>query len=120
MRLKILKISQGEKEVWPNVMDDRSIRALGVVASWSAAEGCSKVRNNLTPTQVTSDPRRQVKVIWGGLRVCRVTAMRHSEMRSLERRGGRREKRRDKGVTAVSSHSVTPGLAVFTELSVTW
>ncbi len=40
-----------------------------------------------------------------------------TEMRSLWRRG---EKRRDKGVTAVSSHSVTPGLAVFTDLSVTW
>lgn len=30
------------------------------------------------------------------------------------------EKRRDRGVAALSSHSVTLGLAVFTELSVTW
>lgn len=45
---------------------------------------------------------------------------RHKEMRSPGRRERRREKRRDKGVTAVRSHSVTPRLAVFTELSVTW
>lgn len=36
MHLKMLKISRGEKEVWLNLMDDKSMKVLGIV-SWAAA-----------------------------------------------------------------------------------
>lgn len=86
-------------------MDDKSIKVLGVLVS------CKKGAE-ITSTLVTPSGEGNME----RLRVDQVTMERRREMRSLERRG---EKRRDKGVTAVSSHSVTPGLAVFTELSVT-
>lgn len=50
MHLKILKISRGEKEVWPNIIDDKSIRVLGVVVSWSAA-GKGAARSDITLLQ---------------------------------------------------------------------
>ncbi len=50
MHLKILKISQGEKEVWLNIMDDKRIRVLGVVVSRSAA-GKGAARLEITSLQ---------------------------------------------------------------------
>lgn len=44
---------------------------------------CSKVRNNLTSAQVTSDPGRQVKVMCGGW-VDRVTAEGHGDEKTGE------------------------------------
>lgn len=69
MHLKILKISQGEKEVWLGLMDDKRIRVLlgwGLLSSDQLEARCRKVRNYLTSAQVTSDPGYKVKVMWGG------------------------------------------------------
>lgn len=100
-----------------NIIDDKAVWGGGCfMVSWW--KGCSKVSNKLASTQVASDPERQVRVMGrGGVgrpRVDQVMTDRHIEMRSLEKEREEEEEgeRRDAGVAAVSSHSVTPGLCL--------